>query len=102
MRFGIVMDWLVFALLSPAFWGLNNVFNKFLMVKKFQGYYSLVSYLNFLDLFFGAIIYFVAPISLSFPYVIFAMLVGMLPLLAFWFYTKALMVEEISRITPLF
>lgn len=102
MRFGLVMDWLVFALLSPAFWGLNNVFNKFLMVKKFQGYYSLVSYLNLLDLFFGAIIYFFAPISWSFPYVFFAMAVGLLPLLAFWFYTKALMVEEISRITPLF
>lgn len=96
------MDWLVFALLSPAFWGLNNVFNKFLMVKKFRGYYSLVSYLNFLDLFFAAIIYFAVPISASFPYVVFAMLVGLLPVLAFWFYTKALMVEEISRITPLF
>ena len=22
------MNWLLFALLSPAFWGLNNVFNK--------------------------------------------------------------------------
>jgi uncharacterized membrane protein len=96
------MDWLVFALLSPAFWGLNNVFNKFLMEKKFQGYYSLVSYLNLLDLVFCAIIYLIAPISVRFPYVIFAMLVGLLPLLAFWFYTKALMVEEISRITPLF
>jgi drug/metabolite transporter (DMT)-like permease len=30
------------------------------------------------------------------------MLVGLLPLLAFWFYSKALVVEEISRITPLF
>jgi len=28
--------------------------------------------------------------------------VGLMPLLAFWFYSKALMVEEISRITPLF
>ena len=92
----------MFALLSPAFWGLNNVFNKFLMTKKFQGYYSLVSYLHFLDLFFAAIIYFIAPVSFSFPYVFFAMAVGLLPLLAFWFYTKALMVEEISRITPLF
>ena len=92
----------MFALLAPAFWGLNNVFNKFLMVKKFQGYFSLVSYLHFLDLFFAVIIYFVAPVSFSFPYAVFAMAVGLLPLLAFWFYTKALMVEEISRITPLF
>jgi len=25
------MEWLVFALLCPAFWGLNNVFYKFLL-----------------------------------------------------------------------
>lgn len=98
----LIMDWLVFALLSPAFWGLNNVFNKFLMVKKFRGYYSLVSYLNILNLIFAAIIYFVIPISSSFPYFVIAMVVGLLPLFAFWFYSKALMVEEISRITPLF
>ena len=96
------MDWLVFALLSPVFWGLNNVFNKFLMVKKFRGYYSLVSYLNILDLFFAAILFFVTPINSNFPYFIFAMVVGLLPVFAFWFYTKALMIEEISRITPLF
>jgi uncharacterized membrane protein len=96
------MDWLIFALLSPAFWGMNNVINKFLMVKKFNGYYSLVSYLNILDLFFAVIIYFTMSISVNFPYNVFSMAVGLLPVLAFWFYTKALMVEEISRITPLF
>ncbi len=96
------MDWLVFALLSPAFWGLNNVFNKFLMAKKFQGYFSLVSYLHFIDLIFAAIIFFVTPVSFQFPYVLFAMAVSLLPLCSFWFYTKALMVEEVSRITPLF
>ncbi|MCK4885193.1 EamA family transporter [Candidatus Bathyarchaeota archaeon] len=97
-----MMDWLVFALLSPAFWGLNNVFNKFLITKKFQGYFSLVSYLHFIDLIFAGIIYFVTPISFQFPYVVFAMAISLLPLIAFWFYTKALMVEEVSRITPLF
>jgi drug/metabolite transporter (DMT)-like permease len=30
------------------------------------------------------------------------MIVGLMPLLGFWLYSKALMVEEISRITPLF
>jgi drug/metabolite transporter (DMT)-like permease len=96
------MDWLLFALLSPAFWGLNNVFNKFLVVKKFRGYSSIVSYLHFIDLIFAGIIYVVAPVSFSFPYAVVAMTVGMFPLAAFWFYTEALRVEEVSRVTPLF
>lgn len=97
-----MMEWLLFALLSPAFWGLNNVFYKFLMTKKFQGYYSMVIYLNFVDLIFAAFVYATTSISFQYPYAVLAMLVGMISPLAFWFYSKALMVEEISRITPLF
>jgi uncharacterized membrane protein len=96
------MDWLVFALLCPAFWGLNNVFYKFLMTKKFRSYFSMLSFMGFVDLFFAVVICLVTPASFVFPYVFFAMGVGLMPLLSFWFYSKALMVEEISRITPLF
>jgi len=96
------MDWLVFALLCPAFWGLNNVFYKFLMTKKFRSYFSMLSFMGFVDLFFAVVIFLVTPASFVFPYVLFAMVVGLMPLLGFWFYSKALMVEEISRITPLF
>jgi len=96
------MDWLVFALLCPAFWGLNNVFYKFLMTKKFRSYFSMLSFMGFIDFLFAVIICLVTPVSFVFPYVLFAVVVGLMPLLAFWFYSKALMVEEISRITPLF
>ncbi len=96
------MDWLVFALLCPAFWGLNNVFYKFLMTKKFRNYFSLLSFMVLIDLFFAIIIYLVTPASFVFPYAAFAMVVGLMPLLGFWFYSRALMIEEISRITPLF
>ena len=96
------MDWLVFALLCPAFWGLNNVFYKFLMTKKFRGYFSMLSFMGFVDLCLVVFICLVTPASFVFPYVFFAMAVGLMPLLAFWFYSNALMVEEISRITPLF
>jgi drug/metabolite transporter (DMT)-like permease len=96
------MDWLVFALLCPAFWGLNNVFYKFLMTKKFRSYFSMLSFMGFIDLFFAVTICLIMPASFVFPYVLFAMVVGLMPLLGFWFYSKALMVEEISRITPLF
>jgi len=96
------MDWLVFALLCPAFWGLNNVLYKFLMTKKFRGYFSMLSFMCLADVIIVALVGLVNPASFVFPYTFFAMGVGLLPLLAFWFYSKALMLEEISRITPLF
>ena len=96
------MKWLVFALLCPAFWGLNNVFYKFLMTKKFRGYFPMLSFMVLADVILAVIICLINPATFIFPYVLFAMAVGLMPLLAFWFYSKALMVEEISRITPLF
>ncbi|UCC58077.1 MAG: EamA family transporter [Candidatus Bathyarchaeum sp.] len=81
---------------------MNNVFYKFLMIKKFRGYFPMLSFIGLADVIFIVILWLVNPVSFIFPYVPFAMVVGLMPLLAFWFYSKALMVEEISRITPLF
>jgi drug/metabolite transporter (DMT)-like permease len=72
------------------------------VAKKFQGYFSIVSYLHFIDLIFAAFIYFGTSVSFQFPYALFAMVIGLFPLCAFWFYTEALRVEEVSRVTPLF
>jgi len=96
------MEWLLFALLCPAFWGLNNVFNKFLMTKKFRSYYSMLAFLGLIDAVFIAAAALISPIQLVFPYSFFSMAIGVLPPIAFWFYCRALMMEEISRITPLF
>jgi drug/metabolite transporter (DMT)-like permease len=84
------------------FWGLNNVLYKFLMVNKFRGYYPMLAFMSFNDVIFAVALNLFTPISFEFPYVVYALAVGLLPPLAFWFYSKALMVEEISRITPLF
>jgi drug/metabolite transporter (DMT)-like permease len=42
------------------------------------------------------------PIAVSFPHSIVALMVGLMPLLAFWFYSKALIMEEVTRIITLF
>jgi uncharacterized membrane protein len=96
------MEWLVFALMCPAFWGLNNVLYKFLMTKKFRGYFPMLSFMGLADAIIVAVVGLIYPATFMFPYSFFAMAVGLLPLMAFWFYSKALMLEEISRITPLF
>jgi drug/metabolite transporter (DMT)-like permease len=43
----------------------------------------------------------IVPLMINFPY-IYALIVGVLPIMAFWFYSKALLVEEISRLITLF
>lgn len=62
----------------------------------------MVSFMGFIDMTVAFVLCLVSPARFVFPYTVFAMLVGIMPLLAFWFYSKALMVEEISRISPLF
>lgn len=59
-------------------------------------------YHNTVDLIFAGAVYAVVPVSFEFPYILFALVIGVMPVLAFWFYSKALMVEEVSRLAPLF
>ena len=96
------MEWYIYALLAPAFWALNNIFVKFLITTKFKSYVPMISTIIFMDVPFTLAILLIAPINFIFPYTIYAIIVGLLPLLAFWFYSKALLVEEVSRLTTLF
>jgi len=89
------MEWYVFALLAPAFWAMNNVFIKFLITNKFQSYFPMIFTVVFMDALFALAVPTFAPIVVSFPY-------SMMPLLAFWFYSKALIMEEVTRIITLF
>jgi len=96
------MEWYVFALLAPAFWAMNNVFIKFLITNKFQSYFPMIFTVVFMDALFALAVPTFAPIVVSFPYSIIALTVGLMPLLAFWFYSKALIMEEVTRIITLF
>lgn len=96
------MDWYVFALLAPAFWALNNVFIKFLITNKFKRYFPMIFTVVFMDTIFALSVAAFTPISTIFPYYIIALTVGLMPLTAFWFYSKALMMEEVTRIVTLF
>jgi drug/metabolite transporter (DMT)-like permease len=96
------MEWYVFALLAPAFWGLNNVFIKFLITNKFKGYFPTIATIFSMDAFFAVVVLALFPIEVVFPYSALALIVGFLPLIAFWFYSKALLIEEVSRVATLF
>jgi drug/metabolite transporter (DMT)-like permease len=96
------MQWYIYALLAPAFWALNNVFIKFLITNKFKSYTPMISSIILMDVPFALVTLAISPLAIKFPYTIYALIVGLLPPFAFWFYSKALLVEEISRIITLF
>ncbi len=96
------MEWYIFALLAPAFWAINNVFIKFLITNKFKSYFPLIFTVISCDsVFAGAVLVF-GDVTYSFPYSLLALSAGLMPLTAFWFYSKALIKEEVSRIVTLF
>jgi drug/metabolite transporter (DMT)-like permease len=96
------MEWYIFALLAPAFWAMNNVFIKFLITKKFKSYFPMIFTVILMDAIFALAIAAFSSINVIFPYSIVAFLIGLMPLLSFWFYLHALAKEEVTRITTLF
>jgi drug/metabolite transporter (DMT)-like permease len=96
------MEWYIFALLAPAFWALNNVIIKFLITNKFRSSLSLMFTVISCDAVFAVAVLIFGSITYSFPYSFLALAVGLMPLTAFWFYSKALITEEVTRIVTLF
>jgi uncharacterized membrane protein len=98
----MMVEWYFFALLAPAFWALNNVFIKFLLTNKFKSYFSTIAIISTADAIFALAISLLTPIEVSFPFSLLALLAGLFPLTAFWFYSQALLVEDVSRVVTLF
>ncbi|MCX8153751.1 MAG: EamA family transporter [Candidatus Bathyarchaeota archaeon] len=96
------MEWYGYALLAPAFWAMNNVFIKFLLTNKFKSNLPLIFTAISMDTIFAFIVLIAGAVVYSFPYSLLAILAGVMPLIAFWFYSKALMREEVSRVVTLF
>jgi drug/metabolite transporter (DMT)-like permease len=96
------MEWYVYALLAPAFWAMNNVFIKFLITRKFRSYFATIFTVVFMDLMFALLVLALVHVEFSYPYSFIGLLVGLMPLAGFWFYSRALLTEEVTRIITLF
>jgi drug/metabolite transporter (DMT)-like permease len=96
------MEWYIFALLAPAFWALNNVIIKFLITNKFKNNLSLIFTVISCDSVFAVAVLLLGSVAYSFPHSLLALTAGLMPLTAFWFYSKALITEEVTRIVTLF
>lgn len=96
------MEWYIYALLAPAFWALSNIFIKFLITNKFKTYIPMISSIIIMDVPYALATLLIVPLNISIPYSIYALIVGMLPIIAFYFYSQALLLEEVSRLITLF
>ena len=96
------MEWYIFALLAPAFWAMNNVFIKFLITNKYKSYFPMIFTVISCDAVFAVAVLVFGTVTYSFPYSLLALAAGLMPLTAFWFFSKAIITEEVSRIATLF
>jgi len=95
------MSWLVFALIGHTFWTLCILINKILITKYFNNILVYAAFIGLVSAIPWLIIPF-KPITLpDFSWVIFAIFTGMIYLYALIPYLKALAIEEVSRVAPL-
>jgi drug/metabolite transporter (DMT)-like permease len=91
------MNWLIFALMAPIFWGITNVIDKFLMTKFLNKAYFLPMWIGIFGLPTSAFVFlFFKPIFI-YPYSIIAIFLGFVYSLSYLVYAKILINEEVSR-----
>ena len=95
------MEWFVFALLVPAFFAMNGVLGKILIEKRFRKPFPLSMFLLLIDLIFVVPVLIFAPVDYVYPYSLVIIFVGLIMVFPFWFYCKAVLIEEVSRISSL-
>ncbi len=97
------MSWIIFSILAAITWALVNLIDKCFLVKHVKKPIILVIILSIVGAFIGPLIYFVNGFSeLSYLHMFLSLFVGVFYILTTFFYFKAIMIEEISRIVPLF
>lgn len=95
------MEWVFYAVISPAFWALTVVGTKILVDKKFSDPIPFSIFINFFDLIYVIGVYLYFPILFVYPLSIYTILIGPLNVISFWLFCKAMMVEDVSRISTL-
>lgn len=91
------MNWLIFALMAPLFWGVTNVIDKFLMDKILRKAYFLPIWIGIFGLpTFAFVFLFFKPVFV-YPYSIIAVSLGFIYTLSYLVYAKILVNEEVSR-----
>ncbi|MBI3334965.1 MAG: EamA family transporter [Candidatus Portnoybacteria bacterium] len=97
------MLWVVFSILAALLWGMVNIVDKFIFTKWVSNPWIPVLISGVVGVLASAIVYEIKGFStLSYTHLFLAFLAGTFHLLINVFYFKAVKIEEISRVVPLF
>lgn len=95
--------WVIFSILAALCWTIVNIVDKYVLTKWVKQPFVVIIIFEFIGLLASIIVYFFRGLSpLSNFNIFLAILAGIFYLLMAIFYVKAVKIEEISRIVPLF
>jgi drug/metabolite transporter (DMT)-like permease len=93
--------WMIFALLAPAFFAVCNIIDKFVLSKSIKNPYIYVILFTSIETCFAFLILLIGKVEFTYPYFIFGIFCGLAAFIAYVLYSKAMIVEEASRVVPL-
>ncbi|MBI5881366.1 DMT family transporter [archaeon] len=97
------MSWALFSILAALSWAVVNTIDKYVMTKWVRKPIVPVLVLGVIGLIASAVVYFVKGFSyISYFHIFLAFVAAIFYILMTFFYFKAVTIEEISRIVPLF
>jgi transporter family protein len=97
------MDWITLSLLAALLWSMSNLIDKFLLEKWVKNPLIPINIIAILYLLASVIIFSTHKIApLSMQALLLVLVGGILSVVSMVFYFKALSIEEVSRIVPLF
>jgi len=96
------MNWILIALIGPLLWGIGRVLNKFIRTKHIDCSISYATIASLVGMFSLLVIPFYGFEMPSLFIILLCLFVGVLHYFAFLLFVKALTLEEVSRIIPLF
>jgi len=95
--------WIFFSILAALCWAIVNIVDKYILTKWVRNPLIPVIILGIIGLIASIIVYFIYGFSyLSYFNIFLAFIAGIFYLLMSIFYFKAVKIEEISRVSPLF
>lgn len=97
------MNWLVYALVSPALYAIVNFIDKYVLSRQIKDYRGVIIYTGIVAFFFGSIVWLLTGMpSLPLQSALIVLFAGMLLVFAGAIYFKVLSTEETSSVILLF
>jgi len=97
------MSWVIFSVLAALGWSVVNIIDKYVLSKWIREPFIVLIIIGIIGLISGIGIYFLYGFQpLSWTNILITLLAGILHLGSYAFYFKALKIEEVSRVVPLF